>query len=91
MMEQILDPKVQVIVALGAATAAKCQQCFTKLYGTAKELDVSDAELRAAVDIGERVSGKSQQFMRAFIEETTKGAVRAKAANESSRGGCGCS
>lgn len=89
-MEQILEPKVQVIVALGAATAAKCQKCFTKLYATAKDLDVSDAELRAAVDIGERVSGKSQGFMRAFIEETTDGAVRARGSGGSDAGGCGC-
>jgi alkylhydroperoxidase/carboxymuconolactone decarboxylase family protein YurZ len=89
-MERILEPKVQVIVALGAATAAKCKECFTKLYGTAKELDVSDAELRAAVDIGERVGGKSQEFMRAFIEEATHGAVKAHAASGSDTGGCGC-
>jgi hypothetical protein len=89
-MEQILKPKVQVIAALAAATAAKCQQCFTKLRGMAKEVDVSDAEVRAAVDIGERVSDKSRQFMRVFIEEATHGAVRPDAGSGSHAGGCGC-
>jgi alkylhydroperoxidase/carboxymuconolactone decarboxylase family protein YurZ len=90
-MEQILEPKVQVIVALAAATAAKCQSCFTKLHGMAKELDVTDSELRAAVDIGNRVSQKSHEFMSAFIEETTSGTVRARADEDASAGGCACS
>ncbi len=85
-MEQILEPKVQVIVGLGAATAAKCQKCFVKLRSMAEQLDVTDAEMRAAVEIGVRVSGKSQEYMSAFIEEETEGAVRARSADS----GCGC-
>ena len=89
-MEQILDPKTQLLVALGAATAAKCQNCFTKLYGLAPNAGISDSEVRAVVAIAAKVSAKSHEFMAAFIEQATRGAV-ASNAGETAGGGCGCS
>jgi len=79
-MEEILDPKTQLLVAVGAAAAAKCQQCFVKLYGMAAETGVSDREIRAALAIAAKVTEKSQRFMAAFIEETTHGAITAPSA-----------
>ena len=89
-MEEVLDAKTQLLVALGAATAAKCQHCFTMLYGTAGKLDVSDKEVRAAVAIATKVAAKSQDFMAAFIEEVTKGAIPARS-GDGAAAGCGCS
>lgn len=66
-MDTFLDPKTQLLVALGAATAAKCQHCFATLYGAA------DKEIGAAVAIAAKVSAKSQDFMAAFIDQTTRG------------------
>jgi alkylhydroperoxidase/carboxymuconolactone decarboxylase family protein YurZ len=89
-MEEVLDAKTQLLVALGAATAAKCQHCFTMLYGTAGKLDVSDKEVRAAVAIATKVAAKSRDFMAAFIEEATKGAIPARS-GDGAAAGCGCS
>lgn len=86
-MNAILDPKVQMLVALGAATAAKCQKCFAKLYGAAADLEVSDAELRAVVGIAQQVVDKSHGFMAEFVCETTNGAVRI---GDGAPARCGC-
>ena len=84
-MEDILDAKTQLLVALGAA-AARCQHCFATLYGSANKVAASDREVRAAVAIAMKVAGKAQDFMSAFIDQTTAGAVPA---GETS-GGCAC-
>ena len=90
MLEPHLDPKTQLLVALGAAAAAKCQDCFVKLYAMANAVEATDKEIRSAVAIGNKVAGKSRDFMSAFIEETTKGAV-AVPGHEAASTGCGCS
>ena len=87
-MDTFLEPKTQLLVALGAAAAAKCQHCFATLYGSADKVGASDKEIGAAVAIATKVSAKSQEFMAAFIEETTKGAV--KAAGDGGAAPCGC-
>jgi AhpD family alkylhydroperoxidase len=89
MMEPFLDPKTQLLVALGAAVAARCQHCFETLYGAADKVGASDQEIGAVVAIAAKVSAKSQEFMAAFIDQTTKGAVKASGAEQASTG-CGC-
>jgi alkylhydroperoxidase/carboxymuconolactone decarboxylase family protein YurZ len=89
-MQEFLDPKTQLLVAIGAATAAKCQPCFAKLYGAVEQVGASDQEVRAAVAIAVKVTAKSQDFMTAFIDETTKGAVPAHGEGAGAAGGCGC-
>jgi AhpD family alkylhydroperoxidase len=89
-METHLDPKTQLLVALGAAAAAKCQACFAGLYSTASKVEASDREIRAAVAIATKVTEKSQEFMAAFIENTTEGAIsRGAVEAESTSFGCG--
>ncbi len=73
--EPFLDDKTQLLVAIGAAAAAKCQMCFVSLYGKAEEAGVRSEEVRAAVAIATKVATVSAGFMSTFIEETTKGAV----------------
>lgn len=77
MLEPHLDPKTQLLVALGAAVAAKCQACFAMLYTKVGEVEATEQEVRAAVSIGTKVAAKSRDFMGVFVEETTKGAVAA--------------
>jgi AhpD family alkylhydroperoxidase len=89
-MEAYLDPKTQLLVALGAAAAAKCQTCFAGLYSTASKVEATDREIRAAVAIATKVAAKSRDFMAAFIEEATGGAVSTVAV-EAEPTGCGCS
>lgn len=88
-MDIFLDPKTQLLVALGAAAAAKCQHCFATLYGAADKVGASDKEIGAAVAIATKVSAKSQDFMAAFIDQTTKGAITTAGADGATTG-CGC-
>ena len=90
MLEPHLDPKTQLLVALGAAAAAKCQACFAGLYATADAVEATDKEILSAVAIADKVAAKSRDFMSAFIEETTKGAVTLPGDGVASTG-CGCS
>ena len=89
MLEPHLDPKTQLLVALGAAAAAKCQTCFTGLYATADSVEATDKEIRSAVAIGNKVAAKSRDFMSAYIEETTKGVVTVPG-NDAESSGCEC-
>ena len=90
MLEPHLDPKTQLLVAVGAAAAAKCQVCFATLYAKANEVEATDAEIHSAVAIADKVAAKSRDFMATFIEETTKGSVAVWRDEEESTP-CGCS
>lgn len=85
-MKDILDARTQFLIALGAAVAAKCQHCFATLYWSADKVGATDREIRAAVAIATKVAGKSQDFMAAFVQATTKGTIPAT----DNAGGCGC-
>ncbi len=76
-LEPHLDPKTQLLIALGSAVAAKCQACFAGLYAQVGAVDATEQEIRAAVNIGSKVAAKSHDFMAVFVEETTNGAVAA--------------
>ena len=90
-VEMFLDAKTQLLVAVAAAVAAKCQKCFTTLYGAADNVGATDKEIGAVVAIADKVSGKSHDFMAAFIQDTTKGAVSVHGRDGAAAGGCGCS
>jgi AhpD family alkylhydroperoxidase len=89
MLEPHLDPKTQLLVALGSAVAARCQVCFTGLYAQADAVEASDQEVRAAVAIADKVAAKAHDFMVAFVKDTTKGAVALRS-DELVSGGCAC-
>jgi len=90
-MDMYLEPKTQLLVAIGAAVAAKCQKCFVTLYGTADKVGATDKEIGAAVAIAAKVIAKSNGFMAAFIEETTKGKVATARTDGAAANVCGCS
>jgi AhpD family alkylhydroperoxidase len=85
-METFLDPKTQLLVALGAAVAAKCQNCFAMLYGSADKVGASNQEIGAVIAIANKVAAKSRQFMGEFVESTTHG----RAVAPEQEGPCGC-
>jgi AhpD family alkylhydroperoxidase len=89
MLEPHLDPKTQLLVALGASVAAKCQACFAGLYTKVDDVGATEQEIRAAVAIASKVTAKSHDFMATFVEETTKGVVAADGAG-SETGDCVC-
>lgn len=88
MLEPHLDPKTQLLVALGSAVAAKCQVCFAGLYAQADAVEATDQELRAAVAIASKVAAKSHEFMMGFVKDTTKGVVGVDQDGPAASGGC---
>lgn len=53
--EKIFQDKVEVLIAIGAATAANCIPCFEHLYEKAIGSDVTLAEIKWASDIAGQV------------------------------------
>jgi alkylhydroperoxidase/carboxymuconolactone decarboxylase family protein YurZ len=90
MLEPHLDPKTQLLVALGASVAAKCQVCFAGLYPKVDDVGATEQEVRAAVAIASKVTVKSHDFMATFVEESTKGVVAADEV-DSEAASCVCS
>jgi len=49
--EQVLEDKIENLIAIGAATAANCIPCFEHLYEKAINSGVTLAEIKRASDI----------------------------------------
>jgi AhpD family alkylhydroperoxidase len=54
-----ITAQISELIALGAAIGASCEPCLKFHYGAARKLGVSEAAMREAVGIGERVKGGS--------------------------------
>jgi alkylhydroperoxidase/carboxymuconolactone decarboxylase family protein YurZ len=53
--EQVLQDKIQNLIAIGAATAANCIPCFEHLYEKAINSGITLAEIRWALNIAAQV------------------------------------
>jgi len=51
----LFTDEVAELVALGAAIASNCEPCFKFHYDQARKLGVTDADMRRAVDLAQRV------------------------------------
>jgi alkylhydroperoxidase/carboxymuconolactone decarboxylase family protein YurZ len=49
--EQVLEDKIENLIAIGAATAANCIPCFEHLYEKAINSGITLAEIKRASDI----------------------------------------
>ena len=49
--EQVLQDKIESLIAIGAAMAANCIPCFEHLYEKAINSDITLAEIKRASDI----------------------------------------
>ena len=49
--EQVLEAKIENLIAIGAATAANCIPCFEHLYEKAIHSGITPAEIKRASDI----------------------------------------
>ena len=55
---QIVDYKVTMLIAAGAAMAANCEPCLNKIIPDLIEAGVVEADIRKAVEIGQFVKDK---------------------------------
>jgi AhpD family alkylhydroperoxidase len=59
----IFTDAVKELVAIGAAIASNCEPCFKFHYDKARKLGVSNADMRAAVSMGQTVNESSARMM----------------------------
>ena len=83
-----MDPKIKEMIAIGASVTANCIPCIQFHFAKAREVGVSDAEIKAAVQVGRMVRKGAankwdEEIAGLFSEEG------ATSANEQGKG-CGC-
>ncbi len=61
---KIVDYKVTMLIAAGAAMAANCEPCLNKVVPDLIEAGVAEADIRKAVEIGQFVKDKPAAIMK---------------------------
>ena len=89
---KIVDDKVTMLIAAGAAMAANCEPCLNKIVPDLIEAGVCTADIRRAVEIGEFVKNQPAAIMREAADALTGTRLsQASSAVEScSAGGATC-
>ncbi len=50
-----MEEKINILICIGAATAANCILCFEHFFGKAQEAGLTDEEMQEAVDLARQV------------------------------------
>jgi hypothetical protein len=61
---QLVDYKVTMLIAAGAAMAANCEPCLNRVVPDLIEAGVAEADIRKAVEIGQFVKDKPAAIMK---------------------------
>ena len=62
-----MDPKTEVMVALGAALGVNCIPCFDHLYARSKEVGMTNEEIRKICRIADKVKGGAAVFIKKAV------------------------
>jgi alkylhydroperoxidase/carboxymuconolactone decarboxylase family protein YurZ len=68
---KIVDKKVTLLIAAGAAMAANCEPCLNKIVADLKEAGVGTNDIRRAVEIGQFVKDKPAANMKQLADRLT--------------------
>ena len=68
---EIVDYKVTMLIAAGAAMAAKCEPCLNSIVPDLLEAGVAEADIRRAVEIGQFVKDKPAAVMKEAADVLT--------------------
>ena len=68
---EIIDFKVTMLIAAGAAMAANCEPCLNKVVPDLLEAGVAEADIRKAVEIGQFVKDKPAAIMKEAADVLT--------------------
>jgi len=74
-----MDERTKELIAIGASIGAHCQPCLTYHVEKARELGISDEDIRSAIDMGHMVEKGAMSAMRKFSANMIPAAT-----------GCGC-
>ena len=69
--KKLVDHKVTLLIAAGAAMAANCERCLNKIVPDLIEAGVSTADIRAAVKVGQFVKDKPAAMMKERADALT--------------------
>jgi len=95
----IVDYKVTMLIAAGAAMAANCEPCLNKIVPDLIEAGVAEADIRKAVEIGQFVKDKPAAIMKEaadaltgshLSEPHTSDGCPADALNQPATAACSC-
>jgi len=67
----IVDFKVTMLIAAGAAMAANCEPCLNKIVPDLIEAGVAESDIRKAVEIGQFVKDKPAAVMKEAADVLT--------------------
>jgi hypothetical protein len=96
---EIVDYKVTMLIAAGAAMAANCEPCLNKVVPDLIEAGVAEADIRKAVEIGQFVKDKPAAIMKEaadalagshLSEPHTSEGCPADALKQSAAAACNC-
>ena len=68
---QIVDYKVTMLIAAGAAMAANCEPCLNKIVPDLIEAGLAEADIQKAVEIGQFVKDKPAAIMKEAADALT--------------------
>jgi alkylhydroperoxidase/carboxymuconolactone decarboxylase family protein YurZ len=69
--ERLVDYKVTLLIAAGAAMAANCEPCLNKIVPDLIEAGVHELDIRRAVEIGQFVKDKPAENMKEVADVLT--------------------
>ncbi|MEI6795883.1 MAG: carboxymuconolactone decarboxylase family protein [Methanomassiliicoccales archaeon] len=67
-----MDAQTKELVAIGASFAARCQPCIRHHLAKAREAGASEEDIRAAIDLGKRISAVGNDRMSEFVDNIMK-------------------
>ena len=67
----IVDDKVTMLIAAGAAMAANCEPCLNKIVPDLIEAGVAEVDIQKAVEIGQFVKDKPAAIMKEAADALT--------------------
>lgn len=68
-----MDARTEELIAIGASITAHCQPCLTYHVASARSQGLDEADIRAAIEVGQRVEKGALAAMRRFAESVTDG------------------
>ena len=85
-VSEIVDYKVTMLIAAGAAMAANCEPCLNKIVPDLIAAGVAEADIRKAVEIGQFVKDKPAAIMKEAADALTGSQLAVPQKSD----GCGC-
>jgi len=65
-----VDIPTKELVAIGASVAGRCRPCFRHHLSVARELGISDDDIRSVIALAKKISENGNERMFEFAEKT---------------------